>query len=602
MPDLRIRASIERIKSISTWPVPTLRPKSIYPLAVIVFVSIFLPGNLAPVEVSMQGDVISVNAIFKTIYTDGSVYGTPQLAWPEGIPPYDYPLPNQLTVWLLSMSGGIGSLFGMDDHFGFVRLFYSVLAFLNLISMYAATRLFGVNRLIAVGAAVAFGTLPYFASRLSGHFFLADLYVVPLALFVASRALRQSEESNWVLPSLCALIAGSGSIYYTFFAAFVVSFILMGQLATAELWCRAKFTGWLLCCLVAPLVIFLVVAKVSSSGSIVPSRSINAQQLYAFRAPDAFLPHIAPLERFFSQYEKFRPATEGTEFVGYPALLGLILATVLFARSFSDPDLRSDVGRLIVFFAAAGFVLTEFALPYGLGMIFSGLNPIIRSQNRISPFLSGIGIITLSLFLQWIWVQVRWRLLFGGLAAVAVIMTVASNYPYAQGGCANPSNAKGTACAGELKLETSVIYRVARATGLKRVVLLPVHPFAEAGPRGERSDYFPFIPYVLEPRDVALQYSAGVTRSQALYKRLTSAEQLLGSGAAAAGVEELRRIGYELVVVDRHALEDGGRSLGRELIEGGAIRASENSAYSVFYLVTPASEWPRMGDTNVRDK
>ena len=302
--------------------------------------------------------------------------------------------------------------------------------------------------------------------------------------------------------------------------------------------------------------------------------------------------------------------------MGYAALLGTILALVILFGSLRAPThasshpLRAPThassqtfrrleSRLSIF-GVYILCMVVFALPFGAGLAFNAfIVSAFHAQNRISILLVLLGVLSLCLVAQYIRDASKARILGAALIILPVAVDFYQNRNVALHSyqtCPSHDENSKRQCERWLSAQLKTAFTAMRLSNIRHVALFPIHPFPEAGPLGSRSDYFGFIPYILEPADLDVAYSYGMSRRSKTFKSLKAAESaLLASdgtdNSIARAVADVACIGYDAILVDRQAYSAKDRSLldDRLLRDTHAALLSESNDYRLYRLAKPSA-------------
>lgn len=409
------------------------------------------------------GDTMLVQSWCKTVMDHGWYMHNPDLAAPHGQSMEDFPQAdglNYLIVKFFSLfsrhAGLVINLFGLSTY---VLTTWSALAVL---------RHFRVGYPPALAAALLYSMLPYHFARLNGHHFLACYQVVPLSVMLALwlylgrlrwPTRRAAAEANadaeseliylrvdrhavpaaletvantevggspllrWAVALAIALMQGSAGIYYAFFAVY---FLLIAGMAAALQRRRLQ-----------PLLAtgLLVVVTLGSFGAnLAPSlsywhehgknpavgqRSPKETEIYGLKLSALLLPvpghRLKPLADVRERYERETAILSESTWsaqgmaanIGFVGLLCLLL-------------IRRPASRVLEGLSVLNVFGILFATVGGFGMVFSMLiTPQIRSQNRVSVYISFFSLCCLALLLEALWTRLattgRRRLVCSGL-------------------------------------------------------------------------------------------------------------------------------------------------------------------------------------------
>ncbi len=285
-------------------------------------------------------------------------------------------------------------------------------------------RCFKIAYPVALVCSLLYSFLPYHFGRLNGHHFLAFYQVVPLSVLLVMwiylgrlpwRAKHQDDHDEaggslpwrWTAAVVIALLQSSAGVYYAFFAMYFL--VVAGVAAALQ---RRKWQPLLATVLLVTLTFSGVMGNLAPSffywkahgrNTTVGTRVPAETEYYGFKLSAMLLPipghRAAPLADLRDGYEKQTPIRSESTWssqgivanIGFLVLLGLLLY-------------RRPTSRLLEGLSVLNVFGILFATVGGLGMIFSLLiTPQIRSQNRISVYLSFFSIICVAVLLQALW-------------------------------------------------------------------------------------------------------------------------------------------------------------------------------------------------------
>ena len=555
-----------------------------------------MTGPAEAVDLVLHGDIASILAILRTFLETGTYYGSPELAWPVGMNPHAYPLTNWGSWVILT---ALRPFFDPADFFPFILTAIRVKMILAMLAAYWVLRLIGSHRAIAVLAAVSFVSIDFIATRSFQHFFLLDIFVVPLGLALVLAAAGRITMSTPVCLAL-ALIAGCGNLYWIFATAVLLSVVIVGMMFDSRASAGTKRALLMLAVLLLPFAVFLMMRSLGDAVD-VPPRVPEEQTLYALRFVEAFVPWIPGItEAGFERYWKHVRVGvgEGAEFVGYLSVVGFVCACLaLFRRTvLTDPpsprlQLLGLMGLLILF-------LVVFALPFGVGGAFNlFVSPVIRSQNRLSIPIAFIGLAaTCVVVTAWqLRLSVRgrlWPLLPLVLLAPLTLADIDRVWHFPKrSDCSRYTDA--TNCSERLFAQLAPVFDTIGALGLEEIAIFPVTPFAEAGPRGNRSDYFAFIPHLMEPEDMTVSYSYGMLRTDDVFRALASLQdRMAGAASTPEAAETLACAGYDAALIDRVASERNGKVVEDALRTSGAMLEVQTEDYTLLSIPRATAAQP----------
>lgn len=545
--------------------------------------AILMTGGAAHDDILLRGDAISVLAIMRTFLETGGYYASPELAWPLGMDAGAYPLTNW-GIWAVMTA--LRPFYEATEVYAYQVGILRALMILAMVAAYWTLRRLAVAPALAALGAVSFVAADFVAIRSGGHFFLLDIFAIPLAVAVV---LAAAGRIALPLPALVAVaaLAGLANVYWVFVAALLLALVVVGSIAGRRPAAVRRRAWTALGALLFPFAAFLVLRELGGSTG-VPGRAPEEQVIYGLHAIQAFVPDLSWLTaKGHAVYlDRIRPITggEGFEFVGYVALVGLVAGWIALIAQVVAGRSPGGEGRppVLPLLGLASLALVLFALPFGFGSIFNAfVSPMIRSQNRFSVVIAFLGIVGACLLatalVRHLSTRRRW---LGVLPVAAVALLSAADVERVWHFPDRMICAPGSSdCLSRVTAQLAPIQDAMAADGLRRIALFPVEPFAEAGPSGARSDYFGFLPHIVEPAGLDASYSAGMTRGQPLFAPLDRAERAPRPTLAA----DLACAGYDAVLIDEVAYDDPGPSRAA-LLEGGAIPRARSEDYALYAL------------------
>jgi phosphoglycerol transferase len=217
----------------------------------------------------------------------------------------------------------------------------------------------------------------------------------------------RSSTMRWCLALVVCLLQGSAGIYYAFFAEY---FLMVGGLAASLQ--RRKWQPLLAAGVLMTATLVAVLANLAPSfiywrehgtNPLVAARPLTDSEVYAFKLTSMLLPipshRIPPLDDLRRSYdeETITPTENTWSAQGLVANAGfLVLLSLLIYRK--------PVSRLLEGLSILNIFGILLGTTGGLGMVFSLIViPQIRSQNRISVFLSFYSLACVALLLHMFW-------------------------------------------------------------------------------------------------------------------------------------------------------------------------------------------------------
>ena len=572
--------------------------------AVGIFTTLFLfwfSGLYHAYETNMTGDLIPVIAILKNIAEYSTFYQNSNLGWPSGINGNHYPLTNYVTFLVAWMWG----FFGLGAQSLYLAVAFS-LVLLNTAAFVWLAHKLKCNLRIAFIASLPFVFSDFFISRVLGHFFLTDIFVIPLGIALSLYIIDEIKLSK---PELffVAIIAGCGNVYYSFFSLFLIGISSLSVIINSPKPAKIRSSLAVMLLVASPVLILLVGQALFAEGSVI-KRSAGDQPVFALRFMDAFIPNINHLtNKGWREYlEHIRPKTEGREFIGYTALVGVIISLwvtlALLPMQNADRNFEKyrDLYRRLNIISVFVLLLVIFSLPFGAGSAFNlFFTASIRAQNRVSIVILCLGLIAVMLVVHHVMRQKPWgtKKIWSMVYLLPLVLLVYldigpdRNFVRQSSLCTQITDRDGldfsqkmalSQCKGELEAHLAPIFAEISNRNLQKIAQFPVVPFAEAGPSANRSDYFGFLPYLVQPEDLNISYSYGMPRGSTVFNGLREVEKSLAHGKTSQSLKRIACVGYDAILIDRFAYKDRGKKVKRSLLRSGLKPVAESSGYALF--------------------
>src|SRR5690606_37977352 len=124
-------------------------------------------------------DVFFYTMLAKALVDNGWVLYNPFLGMPMGLALHDFPIPDNLHLFLMKLIA-LGT-----SHYAVVLNVYFLLTFpLSVVSALVVFRAFRVSYPPAIVGSLLFAFLPYHLGRGENHLFLVAYYLIPLMVMV----------------------------------------------------------------------------------------------------------------------------------------------------------------------------------------------------------------------------------------------------------------------------------------------------------------------------------------------------------------------------------------------------------------------------------
>lgn len=411
------------------------------------------------------------------------------------------------------------------------HLAYLVGTVLAYATAYSSLRVLRARPSLAALGGIGFVVSPYFASRAFAHDMLALDYSVPLGVTLA--LLFGHSGAHWSRGRVCfafiaVAIIGTSGIYYGFFAAM---FLLFAATANSLATLRAPPV---MLAAGATLSIAALLAVTALGSALWPSLAgqVPMPPRYAFHqllfglsiasAADVFaftaeLKHSVDLARLLTPafFINEGGAGEWPNAILTLIILGSPLTACVLALALRPADPGKDYYlRLILLSALCSVFGLIVAQRGGVGFLFNLLSPIIRSQSRISPYLTFFAIVTVTAAVE---IALRHpRPLVRAFAMLAgAIALLLSVPPLWQVLPAKQKRLVDTPAAQAKQRSIAAVLAAKDAADIRSVLQLPVAPWPEAQPIGAFSPYEHQLFFIYDRPGSPTRWSYGATVHQA---------------------------------------------------------------------------------------
>jgi hypothetical protein len=563
---------------------------TISPVVFLVLFAAFFPGHLPIGQFFLSGDSLVTAAQFKNVI-QGAIFGSAQMGWPIGMYAPQFPFADFLSLSVAKLV----SVFIGDP----VRLYLFMIHFAlfsNSISAYWCLRSFGCSRIVSLICSAVFGASFFFFVRSTVHLFFAMYLAIPVSAALAGFILGRFKMS---LPTiaLCGLAVALSHVYYAVAAVGLTMFALVISMMTDKmvLSYRKLFA---VAAVVVPLGVVncLLYWIVYANGLHLPVRSAGEQPALALRFVDAFVPTSNITGGMLKSYYEVRPLGEGYEYIGYLATIGLLISLVSLMRRVSPLPLRSTSALdddFLPFFAVSTLVLVVICLPFGAGLLINLISPLIRAQNRFSIFLTFWGILCFAIFFSKLprgWPKLIVFVLLAALTAKELSERVnLLSRSHCPGACIG---SRPCSCYDEVKRTLEPVLSAMKASGTTTVLQLPFQKYPEAGPLGQRQDYFGFFPYIAAENHSPLRFSYGLTDDDLLGKYLAASQDSLRSGDnVGKTLNQLACVGYRGILIDKAAYSEADLDAVERSL-GNLQREISTDTYSLYAVPNSSTAAP----------
>lgn len=526
--------------------------------------------------------------VAKTIFETGWYFQNPWLGAPFGATFLDFPKPEVLYLAFFRVAGAF-----TKDPAQACNVFY-FLGFpaVGWAALWTLRTGFRLEWPLAIAGAALYAFLPYHLLRI-GHLFLANYFVVPLAIWLMLRIAADAPPffersklggSTPLVWLLCVLIAGTSS-YYAYFSVLLLMLSGGVEAILQRHWRPLASAGCLVLMIAAFSAINLAPSlwyRIHEGPNLeVATRAPSGADVYSLRPIQMILPsprhRVQALAQPARKYNSTAPLVNEnwTSTLGMLASAGfviLLLALLIGSDFFRNMPVLAAATRINAFALFTG-------ITGGLGTVIAVLlAPQYRAINRISVFIAFVSLAALLVLIQRWGERSAWKPRAFSLIAVALLpfgywdQVPADIRPQTEQLVRDYNNDRRFVSGLE-----SILPRNAS------VYQLPYVPFPEHPPQHRASTYNHLRPYL---HATQLRWSLGEMkgRPRDLWHRalaeLPVKEQLA----------HIRTAGFDGILVDRSALPDDGEALERQLREAGLAPQleSEGKDFAFYRLLQSA--------------
>ncbi|HKB19542.1 MAG TPA: hypothetical protein VKC65_00925 [Gaiellaceae bacterium] len=531
-------------------------------------------------------DANEYQAAVKGVLDHGWIWHNPSLGAPGTQVSFDYPLlgGDWLNVFAIRVLG----LFSSDS--AVVLNVFFLLTFPAVgLTAYLVFRRLTLSVPAAITCSVLYALLPYHFVRGEVHLLLAAYYAVPLGAYLvlsvlADRPLFATRRIALWTVVMCVVIVLASATYY--YAAFTVVLVLAaaGLRAIAGRSWRPLANGGG----VAGVLVVLSLVTLSPSLAYwarhgtnphVAHRAAFESELYGLKFAQLVLPiehhRIGALAHLRETYDGWFPATEAATStplglvaaVGFLALLGICFVQLAAPGRRVASPLAGQAGL-------AAFLALLFAWTGGLAVFVAGIDPQIRSWNRLSVFIGFFGLLAVGLGLDW---ALRWLRPRGVVVGAVVLLGVLAIGIFDQ--TSRSYEPAYAALSTQYRSDGDLVREIdARLPKDAMVFQLPFVSYPEAGTLNRMLDYDLFRGY-LHSGD--LRWSYGQVRG-----RGSGRNAVIAAEPVPQMVRDVRESGFSGIYVDRFGYADNGAKLEAELTQavGRPPLVSPDGRLSFFQL------------------
>ncbi|MBO0800330.1 MAG: hypothetical protein J2P31_16030, partial [Blastocatellia bacterium] len=355
------------------------------------------------------GDAMFYNMMVKGIIENGWYLYNKNLGMPFGATLYDFPAPDTFTFLLFKFL----AIFTSDQSL-IINIFYIATFPLTTITSLYVLRHFKISFFPALLSSLLYAFLTYHLSRAEIHLMYTVYFIVPLIVMVilwvcAAGSKKDNDEGEQLRLSLknrkfisslviCALIASTGGVYYSFFACFLLVAVGIIQASAyrqlRKLLLPGVLTAFTFLVLVANLSPNIIYQMKNGKTETAQRNPIEAE-IYGLKLAQLVLPQTGhrwiTFRRPKAKYN-FAPLVNENDdatlgvigTIGFMTLLGWLACNV-FNKGREENQTQILLGQLSVLNITA-FLLGTIG---GFSVIFAlFVSPQIRSYNRISIYIA----------------------------------------------------------------------------------------------------------------------------------------------------------------------------------------------------------------------
>lgn len=520
------------------------------------------PNGLIPnlsYPFSYQGDGLG-HAWMTQRAIEGWLFENPRSGYPFGSNFLDYPGSDGSNLLILKIFGQFTS-----NTFAAINLYFLTGFAVTFVSAFAVMRALGINRPLALVGAVAFDFVPFHFQRID-HLFYTWYFMAPLMFYLALRIAPASGEasvridarpvSRWLL-ALSIMAVGGFGVYYALFSVIILAVVALVALVGQTDFKAVRLAVLAIVLLVAGVLINLgpsIIHKYQNGPNLeVAQRPAADSENYAFKLVQLIMPrpdHRSETARkIATDYASNFPLineniTSSLGLLGSVGFIGMLLV-VCAALGGRKLDRRLQLVALIT------LVLFMFGTLGGFGSLFSQyISTSIRSWNRISIFVAFGSLLGLMFMLQ----ASCSRYLANNRAVIAVLscaMLVGVWYDQTVPACLDC----GVQAKQRYELDQRFVSAIEKSLPAGSAVYqLPYMVFPETAPLFG-IDIYDKAAGFLHSRTLKWNYGGMKGRPGDLFYRA------LATAPVEKQIEELRRLGFAGVYIDRRGYEDKGQAV-----------------------------------------
>lgn len=550
------------------------------------------------------GDAVAVSAHVKTTLARGWYESQPLLGWPYGQHFHDFPMSDDLHLFVLRVLG----LVLRDWALTLNVYFFLGFPLAALTSAYVMRRL-GVGRAMTVLVATLYALAPYHFTRSESHFFLASYWVVPPAVLVVVRSLRG--EPVWAAPNdrawrlgpvrvtrrgaltaLAMVLVSGGAAYYGVFVLCLLAVAgIVGAIHTRS-WRHLVGSAAAGVVAVGTMVAFMLPdilwAHAHGTDTAALNRDASGAEVYALKVTSLLLPvpghAFAPFAMLRQLYDSAYPLPSEQPALGLTAALGLVALLVIAVIELGRPRsvARPPAGRwpTLVAIATLALVALLFSTVGGVGSLISFLTPNIRGWNRMSIIIALLALAAVGLGLDHLAGALRARTSARVASAAVVVVACVGMVAGTLDQVSPSARPDVVAVAKQFTMDAAWVTQVESTLGADAAIFqLPYMSFPESAALNGVYDTDQLKPFL---HSDTLRWSGGGIKGRAASDWPATVAALPPDLAADA----LAAAGFSGVVLDTAALGDQAGSVREawQAVAGVPVVIGSDGRYLVFDL------------------
>jgi len=533
-------------------------------IASIILASLVLFGwpNFLPISIHKpylySGDGLAIEWLAQRAI-EGWIFDNPRSGFPFGSNFLDYPgsdTGNFLIYKILGIATG-GAIPAVNLHF--------ILSFPTaFLASFIVLRYFQIRKTYAFCFAMLFTFAPFhFARFLYGHLLYTWYFCVPIFYYYGYKLSNGIALFDFRKPTgiasfivVVALLSSFG-VYYAFFGAIIImiSGIYGGIRETSS---KPPLRG-----LLFSLAIFIGVAANLTPNIIhrlthtpnpeVAQRLAVESEIYSLKTIHLLLPQpdhrIAGLSEFTRSYQRTFPLSNTTSSIGVIGILGLLVAMFAIIGALAGRVIDARIGLAAVLVLAV--ILT--ASPGGFSVLFAMfVTPAIRGWDRIAIFVNFGCLLALAVtlhgnsYLNKLYDRAKYTPLI--LSITILIIGILDQTPTSYRSIVNESFAS-------YKVDSTFIKQIEKALPPGSAIYqLPYFGFPESASKNKLSVYSLGAAF-FSSKTLHWSFGGMMGREGDLFYRA------LEKKTASEQLEEVRRLGFSAIYIDRRGYNDGAESL-----------------------------------------